>query len=327
MRSHASIARDVAHAELGELRDFFEPAHLLVGVGARFAHVVERELVEVDEAAPVAALAEVVDVARERFLVRRVDAECLVQQLCCTVAIAEVLARDRRELEDLVDEHVGRRVRILAERVDLGLHQLRQLFPLLVVVQQLLELVGDLAARLLVRDQLGQHFDQAVAVLELAAIQRGAPAQHFHALARLGDDHAAVAQVAVELVPLRRLRQRALERLRCTLCRRVDANRAAQVVDAGRVVARLEALAAELDEQLAGLVPGLSVAERRIRVDLGERLGELDRARIEAVAFLEVIRRRLEILRAQRQLAELEAQMCARRASWPRWPSTSSSAM
>ena len=39
-------ARDVAHPELGELRDFFEPAHLIIGFGAGLARVVEREFVE-----------------------------------------------------------------------------------------------------------------------------------------------------------------------------------------------------------------------------------------------------------------------------------------
>ena len=77
---------------------------MLVGVGAGLARVVERELVEIDQAAPVAALAEVIDVARERLLVRRIDAERLVQQLGGAIAIAHVLARDRRELEDLGDE-------------------------------------------------------------------------------------------------------------------------------------------------------------------------------------------------------------------------------
>src|SRR5690606_13104923 len=46
---------------------------------------------------------------------------------------------------------------------------------------------------------------------------------------------------------------------------------------------------------------------------LGERLGDLDRLRIETRAFLEVIGRRFEILAAQREPAELEPDLRAPR--------------
>ena len=63
-----------------------------------------------------------------------------MQQLGGAIAIAHVLAGDRRELEDLGDQHVGRGLGILTERVDLGLHQPRHRLPVLIVAQQLAEL-------------------------------------------------------------------------------------------------------------------------------------------------------------------------------------------
>ena len=58
-----------------------EPADLLADVGAALARVVERELEQVGQPAPVAPLAEVLRVAGERLLVHRIDAERAVQQL------------------------------------------------------------------------------------------------------------------------------------------------------------------------------------------------------------------------------------------------------
>ena len=168
-------ARDVTEPQLRELRDLLEPAHEVVGGRVRLARVVERKLVEIDEPAPVAPLAEVIDVPRERLLVRRVDAERLVQQLRRAIAIAHVLARDRRELEDLRHEHARGRARILTERVDLGLDEPRQRLPVLVVLQQLAQLSRRLRARHVVRDELREHLDQARPVRQLVAIQRGAP--------------------------------------------------------------------------------------------------------------------------------------------------------
>ena len=63
-------------------------------------------------------------------------------------------------------------------------------------------------ARLLVGDQLGQDLDQAVAIRQLVAIQRGAAAQHLGALGGVLDHVAAVAQDPIELLPLRGLGQR-----------------------------------------------------------------------------------------------------------------------
>ena len=98
------------------------------------------------------------------------------------------------------------------------------------------------------------QLDQAVAIRELVAVQRGAAAQHLGALRRLLHHVAAVAQRAIELLPLRGLRQRFLERDRAALRMRIDADRAPQVVDAGRIIPRRQAAAADLDEQLARLV-------------------------------------------------------------------------
>jgi hypothetical protein len=300
-------ALDVPHAELGELRDLLEAVDEVFGRRSRLARVVERELVEIDQAAPVAALAEVIDVACERFLVHRVDAERLVQQLGGAVAIAHVLARDRRELEDLGDQHLGGRVGVLAERVDLGLHQARQAFPVLILVEELAQLERRLAARLLVGDELGQHVDQARAIGQLRSVQRGAAAQDLGALGGILDDVGAVAQDPIELGPLRAARQRLLQRLGARLRVRVDADGAAQVVEAGLIVARRHPAAAEIDEQLARLVAGLPVAEPGARVDVGELLRDLERRRVELARLLEVVRGGLEVLGAQRELAELEA--------------------
>ncbi len=308
-------AVDVSEPELGELRDLLEPADQLVGGGATLARVVERELVEVDQAAPVPTLAEVVDVAGEGLLVHGIDAERLVQQLRRAIAIAHVLARDGGELEDLADQQNGRGRRVLAERVDLGLHQPGHRLPVLVLAQQLAQLARGLAAGLLVRDEVGQHFDQRGPVRHLRAVQRGAAAQHLGALGRLGQDGAAVAQRAIELRPLRALRQRLLERVRAALGERIHADGAAQVVDAGRVVAGVQALAPELDEQLAGLVPPRlelrAIAEPRARVHLGELLGDLERARRQARGLLEVGRGGLEVRAAQGEHAELVAELRA----------------
>ena len=305
--------RDVAEPQLGELRDLLEPAHDLVGLGAGLAQVVERELEQIDQAAPVAALAEVIDVARERLLVRRHHAERLVEQLGGAVAVALVLARDGRELEQLGDERLGGHLGVLRERVELGLDEARQRVPLLVLAQQLAQLARGLAAGRLVRDEVGEHLDQPVAVGELVAVQRGAPPQQPGALVGILDDRAAVAQVAVELVPLRGVLQRLLERGGAGLRARVDADGAAQVVDAARVVVRGEPAAADLGEQLAGLVaprPRIGVlAEPGAGVDLGELLGDLGRRRVELGGLLEVAGGGLEVAAAQREHAELVADL------------------
>ena len=158
-----------------------------------------------------------------------------------------------------------------------------------------------------------QHLDEAVAVGQLVAIERGAPAQHLLALGGLADDGAAVAQDPVELVPLRRARQRLLERVARPTRIRIDADGAAEVVDARRIVAGREPTLAELHEQLAGLVAPRALidalAEAGHRVDLGERLGELERLRVELAAFLEVVGRGLEVLLLEREPAELETDL------------------
>ena len=306
-------ARDVAEAELRELRDLLEAADEIVRFGARFARVVERELVELDQAAPVATLAEVIDVARDGLFVRRHHTERLVQQLRGAIAIAHVLARDGRQLEQLADDRLRRRVRVLAERVDLGLHQPRQRLPVLIVAEQRLELVAVLAAGRLVRHQLGQALDQAGAIGELVAVEREAALRDVGAILGLGRHARAVAQDAIELLPLRRLRQRLLEHLARRRRVRIDAHRAAQIVDAGEVVVRRQPLAADLDEQLARLVaPGAliaTVAKAGRRVDLGERLRDVERGRIEARGLLEVVRGGVEVVRSARDLAELVAEV------------------
>jgi len=72
-------AIDVAQVLLGEHGELLEARHEIVGGGARDARAIERELEEVGERDPVALLAEVLGVGRERHRVLGLELQHGVQ--------------------------------------------------------------------------------------------------------------------------------------------------------------------------------------------------------------------------------------------------------
>src|SRR5690606_29375019 len=150
--------------EEGEL---LEPADELVRRRPGLARGLERELGEVGEPAPVAALAEVIAVAGQGLLVARVDREHAVEVLGGAVAVAELLAGDGGELEEVGDE--PRRVGLEVGQATLEEGGVER--PVLVLGVEPAEAVDE---RRRVGDDRGELLEGALddlAVLEVALVE------------------------------------------------------------------------------------------------------------------------------------------------------------
>ena len=305
-------ARHVAEAQLADLGDLLEPADQLGRRRAGVAGVLERELVQVGQAAEVAPLAEVLDVAGERVLVARIERQRLVEQLGGLVLVAEVLAGERGQIEDL--DHL--RPRIVGEAGQVALDQRGQLRPALVLAQELAQAGRGRAARRLVERQLGERGDQGGPIGALALVEGDLALQQRDPLGLVLGERDALGQDALELLPLAGGAQRLLELGGGDRVERIDADRAAQERQALLGLGPAERGLAEVHVDRAGLagagrriLGGLGPGRRR--VDLGQRLAGLGQLAVEAQRLLERGGGGGRVAAAQLDLAEREPQLGA----------------
>jgi hypothetical protein len=308
-------ARHVAQPQLADLRDLLEAPHQLAERRAGLAGVVERELVQVAQPAEVAALAEVLDVAGQRVVVLRVERQRVVQELGGAILVAQVIAGELRQLEQLA--HLG--LGVVGVGGQLALVQRGQLGPPLILAQQRAQPGRRRAAGRLERGQLGQRRDELSAIRTLAIVERDPLGQQARALAvvaGVAGQPGPLGQQPVELIPPLGGAQRGLERGGRAGVVRVGADRPAQERDRRRRIAGRRGGAPQLHVQFAGparadrrVVRGRG--PRRRPVDLGQRLARRGRLAVEPHRLVARRRRRLAVAAAQLDLAERQPQLGA----------------